>query len=138
MDSKPGLSVDHPPGSEVPTLAPSRASVSDDGKASATGEQTDVEVGSSNPVETSSQNEKHASQLDEKHTSESLARQATATSKTGKPLEPTATREDGTEYPTGLTLGLIVLALCLSVFTMALGMHSPAFSSPSLIFEFPN
>lgn len=36
------------------------------------------------------------------------------------PVE-TAKREDGTEYPTGIKLGLIVLALCLSVFLMALG-----------------
>ncbi len=113
MDTKPRLSTQQPPDSEVPTLAPSRASASDDGKASATGEQTDIDVGSSNPVEISEkQNEKH----------DVLARQATATSKTGKPLEPSTTREDGTEYPTGVTLALIVLALCLSVFTMALGM----------------
>lgn len=29
-------------------------------------------------------------------------------------------RDDGTPYPTGLKLGFIVLALCLSVFLMAL------------------
>ncbi|KAG7283963.1 hypothetical protein NEMBOFW57_010321 [Staphylotrichum longicolle] len=132
MGSKP----EHLPGSKVPTLAPSRTSVSDDGKASVAGEQTDVEVGSSNPVETSSQNEKHTSQLDEKHTSESLARQATATSKTGKPLEATPTREDGSEYPTGLTLGLIVLALCLSVFTMALDNSIIATAIPKITDQF--
>lgn len=33
----------------------------------------------------------------------------------------TVKREDGIEYPTGIKLGLIVLALCLSVFLMALG-----------------
>jgi hypothetical protein len=103
--------------SEVPTLAPSRVSTSDDGKVSAAGEQTDVEMGSSNPVETA--DEKH----DEKHGD--LARQATATSKTGKALEQTPTREDGTEYPKGMTLSLIVLALCLSVFVMALGKPLP-------------
>jgi hypothetical protein len=89
MDTKPGLAAPLPE-SEAATLAPSKASVSDE-------------------VET------------EKN--DALARQATATSKTGKKLEPTPTREDGTEYPGGLTLGLIVLALCLSVFTMALGAH---------------
>jgi hypothetical protein len=102
--------------SEVPTLAPSRVSLSDDGKVSAAGEHTDVDL-SSNPVETS--DEKH----DEKHAD--LARQSTATSKTGKPLEQTPTREDGTEYPKGVTLSLIVLALCLSVFVMALGKPFP-------------
>jgi hypothetical protein len=51
-----------------------------------------------------------------------LARQATAASKSGQSIRPTATREDGTEYPSGMKLGLITLALCLSVFLMALGM----------------
>ena len=117
MDTKPRLSTQQPPDSEVPTLAPSRASASDDGKVSAAGEKTDVDIGSANPVEIVSEKQH---QDETKH--DVLARQATATSKTGNPLEPSATREDGTEYPTGVTLGLIVLALCLSVFTMALGM----------------
>ena len=30
------------------------------------------------------------------------------------------TREDGTPYPTGFKLGIIVLAICLSIFLMAL------------------
>jgi hypothetical protein len=38
------------------------------------------------------------------------------------PVQAVNTREDGTEYPTGLKLGLIALALCLSVFLVALGM----------------
>lgn len=33
----------------------------------------------------------------------------------------TTIREDGSEYPTGLKLTLITIALCLSVFLMALG-----------------
>jgi hypothetical protein len=124
-DPKPGLSGP-PPGSEVPTLAPSKASVSDDGKASAAGEQTDVEVGSVGPIKASSDNEKEEQdESDEKQDPvDALAKQATATSKTSKKLERTVTREDGTEYPTGLKLGLIVLALCLGVFTMALGMFA--------------
>lgn len=124
MANKPGLAAQSP-NSKGSTLAPSRTSVSDDGKGSATGEQTDVEAGSTPPLEISSQAEENGDRLNEK--SDALARQATATSKTGKKLEQTPTREDGTEYPTGLTLGLIVLALCLSVFTMALGMHLPPF-----------
>lgn len=40
-------------------------------------------------------------------------------------------REDGVEYPTGLKLGLITIALCLSVFLMALG----EFSSLVLVLE---
>jgi hypothetical protein len=125
MDNKPGLSAPLPE-SEAHTLAASRASLSDDGKVSAAGEQTDVEVGS--------QTEKRDQQHDEKH--DALARQATATSKTGKPLEQTATREDGTEYPTGMTLSLIVLALCLSVFTMALDNSIIATAIPKITDQF--
>jgi len=108
--------------------------VSDDGKVSVAGEQTDVEIGSTQPIETSSQAEKNADMVDEK--SDALARQATAASKTGKTLEPTATREDGTEYPTGVTLGLIVLALCLSVFTMALDNSIIATAIPKITDQF--
>jgi len=88
--------------------------VSDDGRVSAAGEQTDIET--------------------EKR--DALARQATATSKSGKKLEQTPTREDGTEYPGGLTLGLIVLALCLSVFTMALDNSIIATAIPKITDEF--
>ena len=35
-------------------------------------------------------------------------------------LEEVETREDGTPYPTGVKLGVIVLAICLSIFLMAL------------------
>jgi hypothetical protein len=52
---------------------------------------------------------------------EELVRQATAASKSGQSIRPTNTRQDGTEYPSGMKLGLIMLALCLSVFLMALG-----------------
>ncbi|EAQ82879.1 hypothetical protein CHGG_11055 [Chaetomium globosum CBS 148.51] len=113
MDTKPALSPPAP-GWEAATLAPSRTSVSEDGMVSAIGEQTDIE------------NEKK----------DALARQATATSKTGKAFEPTPTREDGTEYPGGVTLGLIVLALCLSVFTMALDNSIIATAIPKITDEF--
>ncbi|KAI0137054.1 putative efflux pump [Xylariales sp. AK1849] len=49
-----------------------------------------------------------------------LSKQITARSHHGSVLREVQTREDGTEYPTGLKLGLISLALCLSVFLMAL------------------
>ncbi|KAL2133511.1 hypothetical protein VTI74DRAFT_2237 [Chaetomium olivicolor] len=113
------------PDSEVPTLAPSRTSVSDDGKA---GEQTDIDIGSSVPAE---QDEKHNEKKDD-----ALVRQATATSRTSQKLEPTLTREDGTEYPTGMTLVLIVLALCLSVFTMALDNSIIATAIPKITDQF--
>jgi hypothetical protein len=123
MDSKPTLFTPQPPDSEVPTLDPSRVSVSDDdGKASSVArrEQTDIDVDStSNPIDVLVHDEKA------KHASSTLARQATATSKSGgAKLEQVPTRDDGTEYPRGMTLALIVLALCLSVFTMALGKRA--------------
>lgn len=49
-----------------------------------------------------------------------LTHQVTARSQTANTLRETLTREDGVEYPTGLKLGLISLALCLSVFLIAL------------------
>jgi hypothetical protein len=101
--------------SGVPTLAASAVSLSDDGKVSAAGDQTDLDVGSASPLDASAQDEKH----DEKHGA--LARQPTATSNTGKAIEKVETRQDGEEYPTGMKLTLIVIALCLSVFVMALG-----------------
>jgi hypothetical protein len=128
MDGKERLSVLSDPvldgDSKVPTLAASRASMSDDGKVSAAGEQTDVDVASSAPVDEKAVPD---DKFNEKNHDGDLARQATATSKTGNQLEQAPTREDGTEYPKGMTLALIVLALCLSVFTMALGMHSHVF-----------
>lgn len=119
MDSKPGLSSQTPK-SEEPTLAPSRASASDDGKASAAGEQTDLDVGTAEPTEKQSHNNEKQEESQEKP--DTIVKVATATSATGSKLQQTTTREDGTEYPKGVMLGLIILALCLSVFTMALGM----------------
>lgn len=44
------------------------------------------------------------------------------------PVNTLQKREDGTDYPSGLKLFLIILALCLSVFLMALGMRFLPFS----------
>lgn len=49
-----------------------------------------------------------------------LTKQATARSHNSNALRQTQTREDGVEYPTGMKLFLISLALCLSVFLIAL------------------
>lgn len=51
---------------------------------------------------------------------ENLAKVQTARTQNGSPLQPTETREDGTEYPKGAKLLLISVALCLSVFLTAL------------------
>lgn len=60
-----------------------------------------------------------------------LVHTATAEPDNEPSLKATTTREDGTEYPTGPKLTLIVLALCLSVFLVALGMYCSSFSSIS-------
>ena len=66
-----------------------------------------------------------------------ITRQATAASAAGgKSLQQTRTREDGTEYPTGMKLGLISLALCLSVFLMALDNSIIATAIPKITDQF--
>ncbi|OAA53910.1 Major facilitator superfamily domain, general substrate transporter [Niveomyces insectorum RCEF 264] len=51
-------------------------------------------------------------------------------------LAQTATREDGTAYPSGTRLGLIMLALCLSVFLMALDNSIIATAIPKITDQF--
>lgn len=56
------------------------------------------------------------------HNGADLANVETKTSHTaGAELQEVPTREDGTEYPSTFKLGIITVALCLSVFLMALG-----------------
>ncbi|KAI1437619.1 MFS general substrate transporter [Xylaria sp. CBS 124048] len=50
----------------------------------------------------------------------------------GEPLRSTTTREDGIEYPTGMKLALITIALCLSVFLVALDNSIIATAIPSI------
>ncbi|KAI2629894.1 putative efflux pump [Hypoxylon sp. NC1633] len=61
-----------------------------------------------------------------------LARHATAKSHHGDSIRQTQTREDGSEYPTGAKLSLITLALCLSVFLMALDNSIIATAIPKI------
>ncbi|KAF2964602.1 hypothetical protein GQX73_g8980 [Xylaria multiplex] len=66
----------------------------------------------------------------------SLAKIQTARSQNGSPLQPTETREDGTEYPTGVKLTLISVALCLSVFLTALDNSIIATAIPAITKQF--
>lgn len=116
--------------SQRPAVTPSSASATDLDKASAIGNQTDIDAESSDPIDISLQNEKQDEKQGEKVSS--LARQPTATSNSGKRIDRVKTREDGAEYPGGMTLVLIVLALCLSVFTMALGKAHRQWSSSAI------
>lgn len=71
--------------------------------------QTDPVPAMSKPAPVVNENEK-----------DDLSKQITAQSHHPAALQEIRTREDGAEYPTGLKLFLIMLALCLSVFLMAL------------------
>ncbi|KAI0898172.1 putative efflux pump [Annulohypoxylon nitens] len=61
-----------------------------------------------------------------------LARHTTALSRHGDSIRQIQTREDGTEYPTGMKLFLITLALCLGVFLMALDNSIIATAIPKI------
>ncbi|KAI1820152.1 MFS general substrate transporter [Xylaria intraflava] len=62
---------------------------------------------------------------------ESLEKPQTA-SRDGEPLQQSTTREDGVAYPTGMKLFLITIALCLSVFLVALDNAIIATAIPSI------
>ncbi len=67
----------------------------------------------------------------EKH--HDLAKAPTANSHAGgHSVQPIKTREDGSEYPTGVRLALITLALCLSVFLIALDNSIIATAIPTI------
>ncbi|KAL1853595.1 MFS sugar transporter [Diaporthe australafricana] len=71
----------------------------------------------------------HAPAPDLVHT---LSRVATAASE----LRRTETRQDGSEYPSGLKLTLITIALCLAVFLMALDNSIIATAIPKITDQF--
>jgi len=131
MDEKSALPVPPPAAateSKTTTIAPSAASMTEDDKVSGKGATTsETDAASTNPAGASgdaaeAENEKADN---EKLPSNELKHQATATSKHGSNIEPSRTREDGVAYPKGYELGLIMLALCLSVFLIALGVLFP-------------
>ncbi|KAI0391138.1 MFS general substrate transporter [Xylariaceae sp. FL0594] len=68
---------------------------------------------------------------------QSLARIPTAkTEGHGEAVQQVATREDGSEYPSGMKLALITAALCLSVFLVSLDNSIIATAIPAIITEF--
>jgi len=111
--------------SQAPTIAPSSASMSEKKAPSESDAISSDNVGQTDG--TPGLNEKD----------NGITRQATAASAAGgKSLQQTRTREDGTEYPTGMKLGLISLALCLSVFLMALDNSIIATAIPKITDQF--
>jgi len=113
------------PESDAATIA--ATSIAGDEKASNAGEPlSDADATASVRVPTPADAEKRAD----------LERQTTAVSKTGQSIDRTRTREDGTEYPTGVKLALIILALCLSIFLMALDNSIIATAIPKITEDF--
>ncbi len=106
--------------SKAPTVVTSNGSISDAEKASLAQSARDTDA-----VSVAGEPSRQAeAQEDEK--ANPLALHPTATSKAGDAVQQVVTREDGSAYPTGLKFGLIMLALCLSVFLVALGKHLAA------------
>ncbi|KAK1830415.1 DHA14-like major facilitator [Podospora conica] len=127
MDDK--LAVPAPsaalPESEAATIA--ATSIAGDEKTSIAGEPaSDADITPSVRGPTPTDPEKRAE----------LERQTTAVSKSGQEIDRTRTREDGTEYPTGPKLALIILALCLSIFLMALDNSIIATAIPKITEDF--
>ncbi|KAB5522841.1 major facilitator superfamily domain-containing protein [Coniochaeta sp. 2T2.1] len=110
--------------SEAPTIAGSNTSVSS--KARSLNDDT-----ASEQVEKSDQTPHHD---DEKH--HDLTQQQTAKSVGEHSLRPATTREDGSEYPQGMKLFLINLALCLAVFLMSLDNAIIATAIPKITDQF--
>ena len=67
---------------------------------------------------------------------EDLAKVPTSASRTGSALQNAPTRDDGSEYPTGPKLAIIIIALCLSVFLMALDNSIIATAIPKITDQF--
>ncbi|KAL1843457.1 hypothetical protein VTJ49DRAFT_1567 [Mycothermus thermophilus] len=128
MGRNPVLSKQgQPRRSAVSTDAPSRASVvSDDVKLSAADDRNhaDVMAGVASSTETppSLRDTEKQGEIEARGQGDGNAR--------------TLIREDGTEYPTGMSLALITLALCLSVFTMALDNSIIATAIPKITDQF--
>ncbi|KAI0869821.1 MFS general substrate transporter [Hypoxylon argillaceum] len=133
-EKQPSAASELPTSSREPTLAPSANSMAgyyDKDARSALSSRDESGKGSSSSQ--SSIMEEHAGtseQVVEK--SESLAKVQTARTQNGDALHQIQTREDGSEYPTGLKLGLISLALCLSVFLIALDNSIIATAIPAI------
>ncbi|KAK4226622.1 putative efflux system protein [Podospora fimiseda] len=135
--------LDLPKGAEsqAPTIVPDNTSMSDDEKKSTTDKST-TDKTETNVAEKSASVEQPAPLQTTPTTSENekqapLSRKQTAASNAGSnALHQVQTREDGEEYPTGMKLGLIILALCLSVFVMALDNSIISTAIPKITDQF--
>ncbi|KAI0424304.1 putative efflux pump [Xylaria sp. FL1042] len=122
--------------SREPTLAPSASSMAGYEKEARSTLSSRDEVSSGSHSSTSSIVEGDAPAEQDVEKAGSLAKVQTARSQNGSPLQPTETREDGTEYPSGPKLILISVALCLSVFLTALDNSIIATAIPAIAKQF--
>ncbi|KAH9902351.1 putative efflux pump [Xylariomycetidae sp. FL2044] len=124
--------------SQAPTVAPSSSSATDPEKADSVRLSTSSRSSASTarPVADTVEKEEERTDALADALTDALTKQATARSKHGDELRPVQTREDGTEYPTGAKLALITLALCLSVFLMALDNSIIATAIPKITDQF--
>ncbi|KAI0546790.1 MFS general substrate transporter [Xylaria curta] len=122
--------------SREPTLAPSANSVVENEKdiRSELSSRDQAESGIGSSESSIIEGDARADHFPEK--TESLAKVQTARTENGHALQPTETREDGTEYPKGVKLLLISIALCLSVFLIALDNSIIATAIPAITVQF--
>lgn len=113
--------------SEAPTIAGSATSLSEKAGSVVDGDDASQRIG------TAEQNETVA---DEKETNYDLIQHATAASHGGHSVKAATTREDGSDYPSGMKLFLINLALCLAVFLMSLDNAIIATAIPKITDQF--
>ncbi|KAI1162533.1 MFS general substrate transporter [Nemania serpens] len=117
--------------SRDPTLAPSAKSINEK-EARSTLSSRDQSGLSSSHSSQDFMEEAGAPVVESVEKSENLAKVQTARTQNGDTLQPTETRDDGTEYPKGVKLALISAALCLSVFLIALDNSIIATAIPSI------
>ncbi|KAI1125926.1 MFS general substrate transporter [Nemania abortiva] len=133
-EQQPTMASEQQASSREPTLAPSGNSITGYEKDARSAISSRDESGADSGKSSQSSiiegggvaTEEYAEKTD------NLAKVQTARTQNGETLQPTETREDGTEYPTGLKLGLISLALCLSVFLIALDNSIIATAIPAI------
>ncbi|KAI1752006.1 MFS general substrate transporter [Xylaria castorea] len=122
--------------SREPTLAPSAYSVVENEKdaRSVLSSRDQQESGLGSSESSMIEGGAHVDNFPEK--TENLAKVQTARTENGDALQPTETRQDGTEYPKGVKLLLISVALCLSVFLVALDNSIIATAIPAITDQF--
>ncbi|KAK9778377.1 putative Efflux pump [Seiridium cardinale] len=123
--------------SQAPTVAASASSITDMEKGADTYSSRENTSHSNSTIDADMKNvQPMAPAPTEAEKVIDITRQYTAHSQTAHTLKQVETREDGVEYPKGTKLFLISLALCLSVFLMALDNSIIATAIPKISDDF--